>query len=175
MLKRYLWAMVIGLVLLGGAWDSAAGTAYDLTKLKSLCVATEPLTAIEKQDLALSYEAIQNHVYVWLKSKLPRLGRIGQFTGTWTGVCASDAPTLMVITNLGVSSAGGRKIGFYGHIIIKVVRTTLWESGMAGSGIAYFDTTILTGPMDRARAAVNDELEDLLTDFAAEYYKAGNP
>ncbi len=172
--KRCVWGMAIGLVLLGGAWDSAVGVAYDLTKLKSLCVDSVELSVAAMQDHDLSKEAIKNHVYVWLKGKLPKL-RVERFTGVYRGTCSADNPTLYANVNIDTSETKRGKMGYYGNVKIVVKRRTTWESGKVGLGIAYSAGTILTGPMGDARAHVNEGLDLLLTDFAAEYYKAGNP
>lgn len=177
MVKRFVWAVAIVLVLLGGAWKiGAARLTYDLTKLKSICVAVEYLSADAKRVFGLSREAIGNHVYVGLKGKLPRL-RVDRDTGLSTGACVRAAPTLVVQVNLGIASekTGGRKLGYYGDVIFFLDRLARWESGSTGYGMAYFDERIITGPMGNATPAINAALDQLLTDFAAEYYKAGNP
>ena len=173
--KRWVWAIAIGLVLLGGAWNSAVGGAsLDLTKLKSLCVDTEELPPTATQDHNLSKEAIKNYVYVWLKGKLPRL-RVERFRGAHKGLCSPGKPYLYVNVNIRTSKANGMRIGFYGNVHVYITRLTTWETGNVSLGIAYFSNTILIGPMGKARSLVNDAFELLLTDFAAEYYKAGNP
>ena len=85
MVKRSVWIMAIGLVLAGGALNSAVGQAYDLTKLKSVCIAVD-LSAEATQDHGLNAEAIKNHAYVWLKAKLPRL-QIGRWGRKRIGAC----------------------------------------------------------------------------------------
>ena len=172
--KRWIWVIAIGLVLLGGAWNSAvAGVAFDLTKLKTLCVAVEKLDPDIERHLGLSQEAVINHVFVWLKAKLPRL-RIVRHTGKETAACMRSHSLLMVNAHLGVGKAGGRKTGFYGSLIIHLIRSTVWETGEAGAGIAYHGGMIIKGPLTSTKY-VYDSLDELLTEFAAEYYKAGNP
>ncbi len=171
-----VWIMAIGLVLAGGAWASAAGIAYDLTKLKSVCVFVDALDPDIERHLGLSKEAISNHVYVWLKGKLPRL-RVERYTGTRTGVCEFRAPTIRVNVNLGVgTTVGGRKTAYYGSVEIRLVRKTQWETGRAEVGVAYDNGMAITGSLKSSSANhVYDSLDDLLTDFAAQYYEAGNP
>ena len=173
MARRWVLIIAIGLVLLGGAWDSAVGVAYDVTKLKSLCVPSGKLSVAAMQDHDLSREAIKNHVYVWLRGKLPKL-RVERFTGAYRGACSADKPTLYARVSIGTSKGKGTKVGYYGQVSIVMDRRTTWESGKVGWGIAYSAGTLLTGPMGSARTHVNDVLEELLTEFAAEYYKAGN-
>ncbi len=173
--KRCVWGMAIGLVLLGGAWNSAVrGAAADLTKLKSLCVISEKLSADAMQDHSLSKEAITNHVYVWLKGKLPGL-RVERFTGAYTGACSVGKPRLFISVNIETDMIGRKKIGYFGAVNITMTRVATWETGSVSMAIAYSAGKILTGPMGKAGTHVNRLLEEILTDFAAEYYKAGNP
>ena len=126
------------------------------------------------QDHDLSREAIKNHVYVWLRGKLPKL-RVERFTGAYRGACSADKPTLYARVSIGTSKGKGTKVGYYGQVSIVMIRLTTWESGKVGLGVAYAGAKILSGPMGKAKTHVKDVLEELLTDFAAEYYKAGNP
>lgn len=69
----------------------------------------------------------------------------------------------------------GTKTGYFGHMSIKLTRITRGKEGQSRIGIAYNNGTKLTGP--DARNVVNDvkaALDGVLTDFVAEYYKAGN-
>ncbi len=176
MVRQWVWIMAIGLVLVGGGWASAEGIAYDLTKLKSVCVYVDALDRDIYRHLGLSKEAISNHVYVWLKGKLPRL-RVDRYTGTHTGACEFRAPTIRVTVSLGVgTTVGGRKTDYYGSVRIQLIRKTQWETGEDIVGVAYDNGTIITGPLKSSSANhVYDSLDDLLTDFAAQYYEAGNP
>jgi len=169
MLKQWVWIMAIGLVLAVGASNYATGFAYDLTKLKSVCVEVEDLTDISKYDFGLYNEAIEKHVYVWLKGKLPRL-KIER-----SGACTPSGPYLWVGVSIDIDKMGGKKVGYYGAVSIHVTRQTRWETGRVGRGIAYRHDIILSGPMTGAMTHVSKQLDRLLTDFAAEYYKAGNP
>jgi len=164
--RRWVWIMAIGLVLAAGTWNSASPIAFNFTKLESVCVDSEYLGAEEKS-LGLNREAITSYTYVWLKGKLPRL-QVERHTGTPTGACKNS---LFVRVNLDDLN-GGR--GYYGMVGIQLVRPTLWESGISGHGVAYVRGYILTGSTN-AGQHVNRILDSLLTDFAAEYYKAGNP
>jgi len=175
MVRRWVWIMAIGLVFAGGAWNSAAGFAYDLSKLKSICVLAEDLPTTSKRYFNLSPKEIKNHVYVWLKAKLPRL-QIEISTGAEKGACSLHAPDLWVNVTLGIAkTVGGDIMGFYGDISLKITRSARWESGKVSKGIAYNKNFILFGPTRSARENVFQTIDDILTDFAAEYYKAGNP
>ena len=175
MVRQWVWLMAIGLVLADGTWNSTAGVALDLTKLKSVCVKVETLSSEARREFGLSREAIKKHVYVWLKGKLPRL-RVERFTGTFAGLCDVKAPTLFVTINLDTLETTGAAIrGYYGSAEIQLWRIALWESGNTGHGIAYDNGSIIGGPSHAVVRAVNEVLNELLTDFAAEYYKAGNP
>lgn len=168
-----MWALALGTILVAGLWNSAHGITYDLTKLRSICVTVEPLSADVRQDFGLSEESIGNYVFVRLQGKLPGL-RVQRYAKTYGG-CMRNAPTLRIILSLDSSNTGDGKAGYYGSAKIRLVRRARWDSGSLGLGIAYSSSTIFRGPMSGAGGHVNTILDDLLSDFAAEYYKAGNP
>jgi hypothetical protein len=170
MVRPLVWALATWLVLAGGAWNSAIGLAYDLSKLKSICVDVGELSTAAKQKFGLSREDIGNQVYVWLKSKLPKL-QVKIYTEAKNEMCSIYVPTMWIYVNLGIVAAGGES-GYYGSVHLTLTRKTRWESGKVGAGIAYNKQGILTGPTKNARNAVFKILADLLTDFAAEYHKA---
>jgi len=176
MWRRWVWIMAIGLVLAGGRWESATGQTFDLTKLKSVCVRTKFYSTKSNEKTGLNEEAIGNHVYVLLKAKLPRL-KVARYAGKDTGLCSTgDASILWVYVNIDIGHLKGGEVGgYYGAVEISVWRPTLWESGNSGVGIAYENSRIMLGPLNHAKQAVNDSLDALIIDFAAEYYKAGNP
>lgn len=168
-----VWALALGIIVIGGSWNSAAGITYDLTKLRSVCVRVDPLSPDVKRDLGLSEESIRSYVFVWMKGKLPRL-RVERYAKRYGG-CTPNAPTLWIIVAIDISTTGIRNAGYYGSVKIRLVRRTRWDSGRRGRGIAYSYSTIFEGPMSGAGQHVNTILDDLLTDFAAEYQKARNP
>ncbi|MFQ5989402.1 MAG: hypothetical protein ACE5K9_05755 [Candidatus Methylomirabilales bacterium] len=168
-----VWGLAIGTILVAGSWSSVHGVTYDLTKLRTVCVRVEPLSPDVRRDFGLSEESIRNYIFVRLQGKLPRL-RVQRHAQTYGG-CTRNSPTLRVIVSLDTSPIGNGKIGYYGSAKIRLVRRTRWDSGSTGLGIAYSSSTIFVGPMSDAGEHVNSILDDLLSDFAAEYYRAGNP
>ena len=182
MVRRWVWIMAIGLVLAGGAWKPAAGDTLYLAKLKSLCVPpaffgpeTEKFEAF-----GLSKEAIADYAYVWLKSKLPRLtlererGRVCYPPEEWGK--SIPRPFLTIQVNVGqVKLMSGTQIAYCGNVSIRLTRLTTWEGGELRFGIAFIDGSTIFGPASTIVSRVNKVLEDVLTDFAVEYYKAGNP
>ncbi len=176
MARRWVLLMAIGLVLAGGRWESATGLTFDLTKLKSVCVRTESLSTESKEKMRLSEEAIGNHVFVLLKAKLPRL-MVARYAGKDTGLCSGgDEASLWIEVDLSIGRIkGGEEGGYFGAVHVLLLRSTSWRSGNIGLGIAYISNFTLVGPFHLAKEQVNDRLNELITDFAAEYYKAGNP
>jgi len=69
--KASIWAMAVAFILTAHAWGWAAGLAFDLTKLSSMCIVVEELHDEARQELGLEREPIGNYVYVSLKSKVP--------------------------------------------------------------------------------------------------------
>ncbi len=170
MARRWVWIMAIGLVLAGGGWKlEAAGIAFDLTKLKSVCVLAE--IGIHTSDFGLTRETIGNHVYVWLKGKLPKL-QLERGTGTDPDSCVSGASILWASVNLMLDREGA---GYFADVQLALHRETVWKSGNVGWGIAYTRAIMAKGSKAIFRKHINEVLDTILTDFAAEYYKAGNP
>jgi len=175
MCRPWVWIMAIALVLAGGAWNFATGMVYDLTKLKSICIIVEDLTLETRKDHGLSREAIGQFAYVSLKGKLPRV-RMELFTGVSEGICDVFNPLLFVRVMVETSeSVGGDRIGHYGYVGLLLVRRATWESGRRAGGGAFISDLIISGSMGAAWKVVKDALDVVLTTFAAEYYKAGNP
>ena len=169
--KRWVWAMAIGLVLLGGAWKSAAGLSLDLTNLKIVCI--EKANFRGPQVVGLSQEEITNYVYVLLKGKLPRL-QVELYTGAKKGACVPGASFMEVIVDLDRPQIGtGRTL--YGGVTVYLYRRAFWESGKSGMGIAYKEVYFIIGSSDNVKHYVDNALDNFVTEFAAEYYKAGNP
>ncbi len=178
MARRWVWIMAIGLVLAGGLWKSAAGVTLYLGKLKSVCVPSAEFTTETKEfeSFGLNEEAVADHIYVWLKGKLPRLTVECNECRKDGNVCSPPAPTFSITVNLHWAKIkGGTKIGYFGKVNISLLRLTLWEVGEPGAGIAYSHGAALMGPASTVVRDVNEALESVLADFAAEYYKAGNP
>lgn len=168
-----VWVLALGTILVVSSWNFAEGVTYDLTKLKSICVSVDPLSADVRRDFGLSEESIGNYVFVRLKGKLPRL-QVQRHAKTYGG-CRRNAPTLQVTLSLDSSTTGHSKVGYYGSAEIRLVRPARWESGSVGFGIAYSSSIIFQGPLPGAGEHVNTILDDLLSDFAVEYSKAAKP
>jgi len=174
MARLWLCAVTIGFILAGSVRRAeAAAGIFDLTQLKSICV--NVFLTDETRKLGLTEAVVGENVHVWLKRKLPGL-QVERFAGRFTGACIFSAPTLTVWGNLDAFTlVEETKLGYYGKVEITLVRETIWESGKGGKGIAYANGILLQGPMSEFEHNVNKAIDALLTEFAAEYYKAGNP
>ncbi|MFQ5989514.1 MAG: hypothetical protein ACE5K9_06335 [Candidatus Methylomirabilales bacterium] len=171
MVKARVWFMAIGLVLSGGVWHAAAGVTFGLSQLKSVCVRVGPLDP-DSRSLGLSEEAVGNHASMRLKDKLPKL-QVERYRGTDTGDCAHNAPRLWVQVDL--VPLWDARHGYFGMLEIRLMRTAQPGSGKVGRGIGYEGNIALRGHLATAPKDVNKGLDSLLREFAAEYYKAGNP
>ena len=65
--------------------------------------------------------------------------------------------------------------GYFADVQLALHRETVWKSGNVGWGIAYTRAIMAKGSKAIFRKHINEVLDTILTDFAAEYYKAGNP
>jgi len=167
MRKASIWAMAFGLVLATGARTAAESIPYDASKLKSVCVRVEN-TPFPAEVFGLTKDALGNYAYVWIKGKLPKLAA-DYGTGR---ACETGTPSLWITVNI---DSLDQVRGYYGVVDVHLVRRTLWETGERGLGIAYSASTIFKGGSRNAELQVKLILDELLTEFAAEYYKAGNP
>ncbi len=82
----------------------------ELAKLKEVAISVEVLGKVEKE-LGLSKEDIKNHVFVFLRSKLPRLK-----------VSEINDPNVYISVTLGYTMAGENKDGYHGAVKVDVHR-----------------------------------------------------
>ncbi len=119
----------------------------------------------DEKELALTEKDLKNHVFVLLRSKLPRLA-----------VKESTKSSIRISTDLSIGTGGEGKIKlfYYGHVSLTLSRPVIYEeTGKSGYGIAYQATHSLTGPFRREVASthVREVLDRLLTLFAADWYR----
>lgn len=146
---------------------ASANADKELGKLDCVGIMVEDLSS-DAAEAGLSKELLSNALLVAVKSKAPRLG-----------VDSSCSPFVYCRVTLAIlKGEKGSDLGFACYLELVVRReayiriidhskvVTVWEKGR-----------LLFGPADRAKAkaTVLERLDDLVTEFAAAYYKAGNP
>ncbi len=139
----------------------SAGQYGDLAKLSEVKILVEGLGS-DAKELGVNEDNIKNHVFVFLRSMLPRLK-----------VSESAVPYLYLNLNILYSeTVGGKKTGYFGSIRIEIFRSvTINKTGSRIFSIVWRENMILNGPKDGAAIAVRDSLDTLLTKFAAAWYR----
>ncbi len=139
----------------------AVGQSGQLAKMSSVTIEVNlnPTT----EELGIIKDEIKNHILVFLRSKLPRLA-----------VKESGYPSLEVAIQLQLLNIGGQneEVGYHGVVVgyvkdyvshlttKKVIFATLWTNGFTSSGLS-----------NSASTNVNQVLDRLLTDLAADWYR----
>ena len=114
-----------------------------------------------KEKLGLTSKDVENHVLVLLRSKLPGLE-----------VSRSLSSLLYININLGLATSHGKPFGYFGAIDVEVRReviiigtkktimATVWNTGSR-----------MIGNTNQVSNKVRETLEELLTEFAADWYR----
>jgi len=115
----------------------------------------------DAKELGLNEEDIKNHVFVFLRSKMPSLK-----------VKDSATPYLQVWSTLAFIKVEGRKIGYYGDVKVEVLRLAVVSKSQRPALLIVWNSSILfTGPRGDASTDIKKYLDKLLTKFAADWYR----
>ena len=116
------------------------------------------------EDLGVSVDHIKSQAVVLLRNKVPKLQ-----------ISESAQDTLYIDVHLSAGKIFGQKTDFYGMVQLKVFRlATVVASKMTGKVIVWDTRGILTGPLSHAQFGVDEALDVLITEFAANWSQA-NP
>ena len=114
----------------------------------------------DARELGLNEEDIKNHVFVFLRSKMPSLK-----------VKDSATPFLRVWSTLAFIKVEGRKIGYHGDVNVEVLRLAVVSKSQRSALLIVWRHSILfTGPRGDASTDIKKSLDRLLTKFAAAWY-----
>jgi hypothetical protein len=135
-----------------------ASAPGDMAKLLAVRVEVEDLWRDEKY-LGLNKKEIETHAIASLLRKVPQLV-----------VSESAKSVLQISTLIGVAEmVGGREKWYFGAILITVSRpVTILKTGRSTKAIVW---NRLYSLPDMAAADVRENLERLLSDFAADWYR----
>lgn len=138
--------------------SSAAG---DISKLLEVRVEVGDLGRDEMK-LGLNKKVIETHTIVTLLRKLPRVV-----------VNESAKSVVQIRTIFGTGKmVGGVEKWYFGTIMVSVVRpVTILKTGRSTNAIVWNRLYTLTGPLGATAADVRRNLERLLTDFTADWYR----
>jgi len=132
-----------------------------LAKLSEVRIIVEALRS-DGKELGLNENDIKNHVFVLLRSKLPRL-------------VVKDSVIPYVFINVSVGkdrSIDGQIIGYYGSVSVQVMReVTINKTGSSAIADLWQYSRNITGPMGSTDSHIRAVLDKILTDFAADWYR----
>ncbi len=134
----------------------------ELAKLNEVSIVVAAFDRDAKELLTLNENDIKNQIFVFLRSKLPNLK-----------VKETSLSSAMIAVNLGKIPAHGRTTVYYGEILLKVFRpvTIKKTGGLTYNAAVWSRSAILAGPPDSATGNVREYLDQLLTIFAADWYR----
>jgi len=133
--------------------------AKTLNKLEEVKIVVEIYD--DAKELGLNEEDIKNHVFVFLRSKIPSLK-----------VKDSVTPFLRIWSTLIFINIKGRKIGYHGDVKVEVLRlAVVSKSQRPALLIVWSDSILFTGPRGDASTDIKKSLDRLLTKFAADWYR----
>jgi len=157
MARLYLMLLFALLVLIVAG--KSAGQYGELAKLSEVRIVVEDLESEEKE-LGLKEDDIKNHVFVFLRSKLPRLA------------VKESSPYVYIRVTMRFSRQEGRKIGYFGAVQVMITRQVYIQKNSQATWATVWERLfIINGPLKEAVPAVRDTLDVLLTQFAADWYK----
>jgi hypothetical protein len=138
--------------------SSASG---DISKLLEVRVEVGDLGR-DEMTLGLNKKVIETHAIVTLLRKLPRVV---------VNESAKSVVQIRTIFGTGKMVDGVEK-WYFGAMMVSVVRpVTILKTGRSTKAIVWNRLYTLTGPLGTTAADVRRNLERLLTDFAADWYR----
>ena len=112
--------------------------------------------------IGLNERSMRNQILVSLKSKLPRL-QVSDEIGK--GIFG-------VNVYLDTYRIGQRETLYYGAITTSAMRTVvIKETGQSSVAFVWTETFMIAGPSNKIRNGVREALHELLTQFAAQWYR----
>jgi hypothetical protein len=138
----------------------SAGQTGRLASLQRIRLVVEEVGAHgEKSGVTRDY--LVNRTLQLLRSKTPRL-IVGQGTDSF----------LWINTRLALTNTGNGKTVYYGAVWVGAYRPVIIKkTGQSVTGMIWYRARSITGPLNGAISQVDDSLEKILTQFAAEWEK----
>ena len=141
-----------------------------LTRLRQTAILVESLTA-DGKTIGLSKKSLESQLLVGLRRDIPKLA-----------VRESARPFLYLqVTVSGETTVVGRERVFAACVSLEMKRpVTILEDVGAGEvtfamATVWDEGKLLGGPRSSIRQRVKDEIDELLTEFAADYYRQNPP
>lgn len=143
--------------------------AGPLTRLHQTYIGVEPLSAAAKT-VGLSRKSLESQMLVGLRRDIPKLA-----------VRESARPALYLVVTVLSTRIGGKDVAFAAVVRLQMMRpVTILEDVGVGEVTFVMATvwdigTVLTGSRRSMRQQVKDEIDELFTEFAADYYRQNPP
>jgi len=123
-------------------------------------------TGQDGEQLFITSEHLHDALFVALKKQLPKL--------TVEDTCPDHV--YLSVTVRPIISVGGRSLAVAAFIILSVKRQArMMTTDKMGYATAWYVGKLLSAPKEGIKAFVFGVLDEEITNFAAVYYKAGNP
>ena len=137
-----------------------------LTRLRQTSIVAETLHE-DAKTLGLSIKSLESQVLVGLRRDIPRLT-----------VRESAVPVLYLqVTALQETNVGGQESGFSVSVLLGMLRPVMIREDVGVGEVTFtmatvwWKTALLVGSRTSMRKQVKDEINEKLTEFAADYYR----
>ena len=159
MVRLYL-PLFLALLILTVPKESI-GQNGQLANIHQIGIVIEDLTD-DAKELGLTKHGLKNHALVLLRSKLPYLN-----------VHESAPEKILIAVPLYYLTIDDRsKIGFYGSVMVRVFRpVTVNATGKLMRAVVWLESYTALSALDIGPATVREPLDQLLTIFAADWYR----
>jgi len=158
-MARLYTMLLIALLVLVVPVESA-GQNGGLAKLSEVRIFVENINDSEK--FGVNEEDLKDYVFVFLRSKLPRL-KVQSEALTSLGITVSLTYT---------EDTSGRKLGYFGYVFLRTMREVIIIETKKNTDAAVKASVLsLNGPLENPSTHVKRILDQLLTTFAADWYR----
>jgi hypothetical protein len=140
--------------------EESAGQTGRLARLQRVRIVVEDVGGPGKKS-GVTRDFLVNRTLSLLRSKTPRL-IVGQGTDSF----------LWINTRLALTNTGNGETVYYGAVWVGAYRPVIIKkTGQSVTGMIWYRARSITGPLNGAVSQVEDSLEKILTQFAAEWEK----
>ncbi len=155
--------LALGAIL--AALAPAGWAASGLGKLNCVRLGAEDPGG-EGKSIGITREELVDALLVNVKARLPRVPVASSCFNLVEAVVVLDRTT----------TSAGRGPAYFGAVMLRVRRmAVVLDTNEAGHLTAWEGALALAGPAGRAKPHVLEALDSLITQFATDYYQAGNP
>jgi len=144
--------------------------ASPLTRLRQISIVVEDLHA-DAKTVGLSVKSLESQMLVGLRRDIPKLV-----------IRENTFPYLYLNVSVGQhSGSGGQESGFSAYVMLILLRPVMILEDVGAGQITFTTATVwwkialLAGSRTSIHRLVKDEINEKLTEFAADYYRQNPP